>query len=292
MRKTSLLVTSTVATAFLISSCATIVSGTKPKVTINGDAKEPVTIKTSYTTYEKVVLPTQVRLKRKHLSGQRINVTSPNYTYSDIIIEKKTNGWAWGNLVLGGVIGWVIDLGTNCVSEPREYQYYVHGEPKTNDELMKEKERDNSNVQLTNESNDSFTLNPIFPHEAIIENRKGSQMEVVINSIDHGFILYHQKKDSQYKTSTIETSQIKNVRLSLDENHQQPSFPCEAIMMFGKNSRNTTEVIVMAINQDMIQYSIKGKTYSQKIDKIKEIAFLLPNSMKEYNCKIYSYMKK
>jgi hypothetical protein len=80
--------------------------------------------------------------------------------------------------------------------------------------------------------------------------------------------------------------------LSLDENHQQPSFPCEAIMMFGKNSRNTTEVIVMAINQDMIQYSIKGKTYSQKIDKIKEIAFLLPNSMKEYNCKIYSYMKK
>lgn len=130
MRKKSFMATTVVATLCLFSSCATIVTGTKPKVTISGDTNEPVTITTSYKTYENVMLPAQVRLKRKHLSGQRISVTSDNYTYSDILIDKKTNGWAWCNILIGGLVGWAIDLGTNAVSEPSETYYHVYGKPK------------------------------------------------------------------------------------------------------------------------------------------------------------------
>jgi hypothetical protein len=76
------------------------------------------------------MLPIQVQVKRKHLSGQHISISSENYTYQDIMLDKKTNGWAWGNIVLGGPIGWIVDLCTNAVSEPRKKEFKVHGVPK------------------------------------------------------------------------------------------------------------------------------------------------------------------
>ena len=292
MKKNLFLTAFSIAVVFLCTSCATIVSGTKPKVTINGDAKEPVTIRTSYTTYENVMLPTQVRLKRKHLSGQRISVTSENYTYNDILIEKKTNGWAWGNLCLGGLIGWIVDLGTNCVSEPREYQYYVHAEPKAKVESEKDNGRVTSNDQPVQQSDAPVTFGLTFPHEAIIEKVNGSYMDVVIYSIEDGYILYKQKKDSEYKRRSIEKTQIKNIRLSLDGINHQPSFPCEGVIVMGKNTKISTEVTISAMNQEEIQYSVDGKMQTKKIKDIPEIGILLPNSKKEYNCKMYYYLER
>lgn len=112
-------------TAFTLTSCATIVTGTTPKVTINGNTKEPVDITTSYMTYTNVTLPTTVKIKRKHLDGQTIKISSPNYKYRDIMIQKETNSWAWGNILIGGLIGWIVDLSTNCVSAPSTTNYYV-----------------------------------------------------------------------------------------------------------------------------------------------------------------------
>lgn len=111
--------------ALTFTSCATIVTGTRPKVTINGNTKEPVDITTSYKTYTNVTLPTTVKLRRKHLDGQTIKISSPNYKYRDIMIQKETNGWAWGNIFLGGLLGWIVDLSTNCVSAPSAKNYYV-----------------------------------------------------------------------------------------------------------------------------------------------------------------------
>lgn len=130
MKKKSIIGAFVVGVLCLFSSCATIVTGTKPTVIINGDTNEPVTIRTSYKTYENVMLPIQVQVKRKHLSGQHISISSENYTYQDIMLDKKTNGWAWGNIVLGGPIGWIVDLCTNAVSEPRKKEFKVHGVPK------------------------------------------------------------------------------------------------------------------------------------------------------------------
>ena len=127
MKKHSLSLLLVVCTTFF-SSCATIVSGSKAKVTIDGNTLEPVTIQTSYTTYENVILPQQVKLKRKHLSGQRIKITSPNY----IFIDKTINEWTFGNILLGGLIGWSVDLITNCVSKPDDNHYYINGIPKEN----------------------------------------------------------------------------------------------------------------------------------------------------------------
>ena len=107
-----------VAAPMLLSSCATIVSGGDPSITINGNVNEPVNITTTKQTYQGVNLPAVVKVNRHKLDGQRIQITSDKYKFNDIILEKKVNGWAFGNILLGGVIGWGIDLGTNSVVKP------------------------------------------------------------------------------------------------------------------------------------------------------------------------------
>ena len=113
-----------------LTSCATIVSGGDPSITINGTVKEPVTITTEKQTYPNVSLPAVVKVNRHHLDGQRISITSENFLFNDIILEKKVNPWAFGNIILGGLIGWGVDLGTNCVVKPAQTVFDVQPQPK------------------------------------------------------------------------------------------------------------------------------------------------------------------
>lgn len=107
------------------SSCATIVAGGSPSITIDGDVKEPVTIVTEKGTWADVNLPYKVQVNRHHIDGQRVQVKSENHSYRDIVLEKSTNNWAFGNILLGGLVGLGIDLITNCVSKPSKANYYV-----------------------------------------------------------------------------------------------------------------------------------------------------------------------
>lgn len=112
----------------LLSSCATIFSGGSPKITIDGNVAEPVTITTSKNVYSNVSLPYVVRVSRHKLNDQRISVRSATTKYKDIVLEKKVNGWAFGNILLGGIPGLAIDLGTNAVSKPKEKHFYIFSE--------------------------------------------------------------------------------------------------------------------------------------------------------------------
>jgi len=124
--------------AALLSSCATIVAGGAPKITINGDVPEPVTIETEEAAYIDVTLPALVKVKRHHIDGQRIKITSENYEYNDIMLRKTLNDWTLGNILLGGLIGWGIDLGTNCVSKPKQTEFTITPKPKVQKEATKE----------------------------------------------------------------------------------------------------------------------------------------------------------
>ena len=135
----TLSIATVVATATIqLSSCATIVAGGAPKITINGDVPEPVTIETEEAAYIDVMLPTVVKAKRHHIDGQRIQITSENYKFDDIVLTKTVNGWAFGNILIGGLIGWGIDLGTNCVSKPAQTEFTITPKPKVQKEATKE----------------------------------------------------------------------------------------------------------------------------------------------------------
>lgn len=117
------------ASCCLFASCATIFSGGSPKIKIDSDFKDPVTITTTKATYENVTLPYTVKVRRKKIKGQHIQITSEKYKFADIVLKKKTNPWAWGNILIGGIPGLIIDLSTNNVSKPAEKHYFVQPLP-------------------------------------------------------------------------------------------------------------------------------------------------------------------
>lgn len=116
-----------IAVSFVLSfsSCATIVAGGSPRITIDGDTKAPVTIITEKQTYPNVQLPYEVQVNRHHIDGQRIQIQSDNGSYRDIVLEKEVNGWTWGNILIGGLIGLGVDLITNCVAKPSKPTYFI-----------------------------------------------------------------------------------------------------------------------------------------------------------------------
>lgn len=120
-------------TLAILTSCATLFAGGDPVITIDGNAKEAVTIITEKQTYPNVTLPCDVKVNRHHIDGQRVKIQSDNYVYRDIVLEKSINEWTWGNILIGGLIGWGIDMGTNCVSKPSQKLYYIQEQGSKNE---------------------------------------------------------------------------------------------------------------------------------------------------------------
>ena len=120
--------------AMMLTSCATILTGGSPTIAIDGDVKEPVTIITEKQTYANVQLPCSVQVNRHHLEGQRIKIQSENFDFKDIVLEKTINGVTFANIIIGGLIGWGVDMITNCVSNPQSKYYFVEGKKKENKE--------------------------------------------------------------------------------------------------------------------------------------------------------------
>ena len=131
-----------IACMLMFSSCATFVTGTTSKVIIDGDVNEPVTITTSFQTYEDVELPQVVTISRKAIDGQRIKIESEHYKFKDVVLRKAINGWAWGNILIGGLIGLAIDLGTNAVSKPAIDSFNIKPIPKENKEAPNTEKED------------------------------------------------------------------------------------------------------------------------------------------------------
>ena len=113
-----------VLSAMSVSSCATMFSGFKADIFVDGDLDEPVTINSSAGEYKDVTLPTVVEVKRRQLNGQHIHISSEHYTFDDIVLEKSFNEWAILSALSYGT-PLCIDLLTNAVSKPKYNQFYI-----------------------------------------------------------------------------------------------------------------------------------------------------------------------
>ncbi|POU76822.1 hypothetical protein C3387_15175 [Leclercia sp. LSNIH6] len=96
--------------AVSLSACCTIVDGTKQKVAINTDAPALFSVRNADgMEVAKGIAPTTVNLKRGdapyHVEVRRTE-TSP-VTRGDI--NDSSNGWMWGNILFGGLIGIGVD---------------------------------------------------------------------------------------------------------------------------------------------------------------------------------------
>jgi uncharacterized protein YceK len=88
----------------VIAGCATIMTGTKQQV---GFSSTPSGGSVMVDNSEKGVTPVVLKLSRK--SNHTVKIAVPGYKPYEMTITRGTNGWVWGNLVFGGLIGLVVD---------------------------------------------------------------------------------------------------------------------------------------------------------------------------------------
>lgn len=99
------------------TSCASIVTGSKATVLLEGELPDTLTIQTNVTTYADVVLPQQVEVKRKRLK-EPIQVLKDSMEVAQVYPGRKTNDYFWGNLAFVDVVGMGIDWATGSIYEP------------------------------------------------------------------------------------------------------------------------------------------------------------------------------
>ncbi len=106
------------ATALLLSlffsSCASIVTGSSTSVFINSDpedAKLSIVNKKGEVVYTGKT-PATVKLDNssKYMSGERYAITFSRSDYQEqtVYLTAKIDGWYWGNILFGGLIGFLV----------------------------------------------------------------------------------------------------------------------------------------------------------------------------------------
>ena len=113
--------------ALSCTSCATILCGTKKRVTFDGDVKAPATMIVDGQPYKDVVLPYKVNVKRGYRDSE-VRITVEGYEPVTIYVDKTFNPWSLLNLV--EPVGWIIDVATGAITQPAMTHYWVDFTPK------------------------------------------------------------------------------------------------------------------------------------------------------------------
>lgn len=136
--RTSFPLASLLAIPLFLSSCATIVSKSKYPVSVS---TEPTKISVTVTDQDEHVVfkgnsPAAFKLKSGagffKKGKYNINVSAPGYQEQNVPVNFKLNGWYFGNILIGGVIGLlIIDPATGAMWKIDKDDYYVSMEQKT-----------------------------------------------------------------------------------------------------------------------------------------------------------------
>ena len=96
-------------TGIALSGCATVVNGTHQSYRITS---EPAGAKVHLTNGTECVTPCSLSLKRKH--DFRADISKDGYKPTYILVHSKGGGAVAGNLLIGGLIGGIVDSGNGA----------------------------------------------------------------------------------------------------------------------------------------------------------------------------------
>lgn len=116
----------------ILTSCATILSGTKAKITVSTNNGETVNVKVDNMTYYDISGPTIIKVKRTFTTSV-IEAENANYKGS-VVVEKKFNPVTLGNIILGGIPGFIVDGIDGSMARPVMKSYIISMQVK-NDQL-------------------------------------------------------------------------------------------------------------------------------------------------------------
>ena len=91
----------------LVASCGTIIHGKTQEI---GIGSTPSGAKVTIDNGTAANTPFVAKLSRKNLHA--IKLEADGYAPAALTLERKVSGWAWGNILFGGLIGLAVDAGT------------------------------------------------------------------------------------------------------------------------------------------------------------------------------------
>lgn len=89
----------------LMPGCATVVNGTTQKI---GVASTPTGADVLVDNQQRIITPATIALARDQ--SHTFLFKKEGYQDDSFVITSGTSGWVWGNVLLGGLIGGVVDF--------------------------------------------------------------------------------------------------------------------------------------------------------------------------------------
>ena len=106
----------------ILTSCATLFTGTKSKVQLSSNATTPVNLVVDGKRHDNVQLPRKIKVKNGFHSSH-VTASAPGYENTEVTINKKFNGVSILNLT--NIVGWGIDAASGAIMKPESKHYYI-----------------------------------------------------------------------------------------------------------------------------------------------------------------------
>src|SRR5262245_3427922 len=104
----------------LLSGCATVVNGTTPKI---GVSSTPDRAGVMIDNLQHTITPAAVPLARDQ--SRSFIVKKEGYQDDSFVITSNTSGWVWGNVLLGGLVGGVVDFASGSARKLSQDSVHV-----------------------------------------------------------------------------------------------------------------------------------------------------------------------
>ncbi len=99
-----------VLTIGVFTSCSTIMTGTSENVTFNANVdKAKVYVDGIYRGETPLILDLESK------KSYTVLIEAEGYNSYTTMINKKTSGWIFGNVIIGGIVGIVVDVATGGI---------------------------------------------------------------------------------------------------------------------------------------------------------------------------------
>lgn len=145
--KTILLATSLFFVTMWGSGCATIMTGKYQSIPVTS---EPPGVKVRADTGETIITPGKFNLIRNE--SHTLLAEYQDYEPQQLRLHNKAQGWVWGNILLGGGIGLIIDCVSGASDEliPKEVHFNFVSPELTTREATKTKNKEVQNLEEKN----------------------------------------------------------------------------------------------------------------------------------------------
>ena len=123
--------------ALALHSCATIFSGTKASVTVTSNDARRANVTVDGESYPNASFPLQVKVNRG-FSPSIIRAENEEKE-GEVTVGKAFNPVSLGNLLLGGIPGYIVDVADGAVMKPDRKEYVLVMNPKMSSGTIEER---------------------------------------------------------------------------------------------------------------------------------------------------------